>query len=59
MASEGRRMVWPIILIVVGALLLASNLGYLEWHELRSFLARWWPVILIAVGIEQLMRRTR
>jgi len=57
MASEGRRIVWPIILIVVGALFLASNLGYLQWGQLRSFLATWWPVILIAIGVEQLLRR--
>jgi hypothetical protein len=59
MAGEGRRVVWPIILVVAGALLLASNLGYLQWAELRSFLATWWPVILIAIGLEQLMRRMK
>jgi hypothetical protein len=59
MASEARRIVWPIILIVVGLLFLASNLGYLHWAELRGLLATWWPLILIAIGIEQLVRRTR
>jgi lipopolysaccharide export LptBFGC system permease protein LptF len=59
MASEGKRIVWPIILIVVGVLFLASNLGYLRWNELRSFLATWWPLILIAIGVEQLVRRMK
>jgi hypothetical protein len=59
MASDGRRVVWPIILIVVGVLFLASNLGYLNWHQLRSFLATWWPLILIAIGVEQLLRRMK
>jgi hypothetical protein len=59
MASEGRRIVWPIILIVVGVLFLASNLGYLNWGQLRNVLATWWPVILIAIGIEQLVRRMK
>ena len=59
MASEGRRIVWPIILIVVGLLFLASNLGYLQWVELRRFLATWWPLILIAIGVEQLIRRMK
>jgi lipopolysaccharide export LptBFGC system permease protein LptF len=59
MASDGKRIVWPIILIVVGALFLASNLGYLHWGELRSFLTTWWPLILIAIGIEQLVRRMK
>jgi hypothetical protein len=58
MAGQGKRIAWPIILIVVGGLFLASNLGYLQWGELRHFLATWWPLILIAVGIEQLIRRT-
>jgi len=59
MASEARRIVWPIILIVVGLLFLASNLGYLDWGQLRNVLATWWPVILIAIGIEQLVRRMK
>ena len=59
MASEGRRIVWPIILIVVGLLFLASNLGYLHWAELRHLLATWWPLILIAIGLEQLARRVK
>jgi hypothetical protein len=57
MANEGRRIVWPIILIVVGLLFLGSNLGYLNWGQLRSLLATWWPLILIALGVEQLVRR--
>jgi len=59
MATDGRRIVWPIVLIVVGLLFLASNLGYLRWNELRSFLATWWPLILIAIGVEQLVRRRK
>jgi len=59
MAGEGRRIIWPIILVVVGVLFLASNLGYLQWGELRRVLAVWWPVILIAIGIEHLVRRLK
>jgi len=54
-----KRIVWPVVLIVVGVLFLASNLGYLNWGQLRSFLATWWPVILIAIGVEQLIRRRK
>ena len=57
MANEGRRFFWPVILIVLGLLFLASNLGYLQWAELRRLLGTWWPLILIAIGIEQLIRR--
>jgi hypothetical protein len=44
-----------IILIVVGALFLLSNLGWLS--RLGPFIAQWWPLILIAVGVSMLLRR--
>jgi hypothetical protein len=40
-----------IVLIIVGVLLLAHNLGWLGWHWLRQ----WWPVLLIAVGVWSLV----
>jgi hypothetical protein len=43
------------ILIVLGALFLASNLGWIP--RLGPLLAQWWPVILIVVGISMLVRR--
>ena len=39
-----------MVLVVLGGLLLASNLGYLNvnfFHLLRV----WWPVVLIALGV--------
>ncbi len=40
-------MSWSgIILIIVGAVLLANSFGLLEW----SWLGQWWPVALIGVG---------
>jgi hypothetical protein len=36
-----------VVLIVVGALLLAHNLGLLDFVWLRQ----WWPLILIGVGV--------
>ena len=44
-----------IILIVVGALFLLSNLGLLP--RLGPLFAQWWPLILIAVGVAMLLRR--
>jgi hypothetical protein len=44
-----------VILIVVGALLLLSNLGWLP--RLGPLFAQWWPVILIVVGVSMLIRR--
>ena len=41
-------MSWSgVILIIVGALLLASNLGYLQW----GWLQQWWPLLLVALGV--------
>jgi hypothetical protein len=57
MAGEGKRVIFPVILIVLGVLFLASNLGFLHWAQLREFIGTWWPLILIAIGIEHLIRR--
>jgi len=49
-------MSWSgIILIVVGAVLLANNFGLLEWGWLRQ----WWPMALIALGIWTMLRPQR
>jgi hypothetical protein len=44
-----------LILIVLGALFLLSNLGMLP--RLGPLFAQWWPLILIAVGVSMLIRR--
>ncbi|HEY1393446.1 MAG TPA: DUF5668 domain-containing protein [Methylibium sp.] len=36
-----------IVLIVVGLLLLANNLGWLGFAWLRD----WWPLLLVALGL--------
>ena len=49
-------MSWSgIILVVVGALLLANNFDLLSLGWLRQ----WWPAILIAVGVMSLVRPDR
>jgi len=53
------RKVWPIVLIVLGVLFLAHNLGYIGFRQLREILGTWWPLILIAVGVGSLMNRDR
>jgi len=44
-----------LILIAAGCLLLASNLGYLP--RLGPLFHRWWPSILVIVGVSMLFRR--
>jgi LiaI-LiaF-like transmembrane region len=42
------------ILIALGIIFLLSNLGWLP----RSLMAKWWPLILIIVGVLLLIRRS-
>jgi len=39
-----------LLLVVIGAIALAHNLGYLRF-DLSHLLRTWWPAILIAVGV--------
>lgn len=52
-----RNAIWPVILIVVGVALLAQNLGFVHFAQLRAILAIWWPVILIVIGVAALVDR--
>jgi hypothetical protein len=56
---ERRNLVWPTVLIVVGLLFLAYNLGYLKFSELKDIIGTWWPLILIALGIAGLVQQKR
>ena len=50
-----RSNVAAFILIGLGVLSLLSNLGVVP--HVGALLAKWWPVILIAVGSGMLLRR--
>ncbi len=50
-----RNLVPAIILIGLGVLFLAQNLGWTDLG-LGRLLATWWPAILIAVGVSLLFR---
>ena len=47
----------PILLIIVGLVLLLSNLNILPLGELKSLLRQWWPLLLVIIGIIQLRSR--
>ena len=47
-----------VILISVGLVFLLNNLGYVAWDVWFRILSLW-PVILIAIGIELIFRKTR
>ena len=57
MSTASRGIVWSVVLIVLGLLFLAHNLGYLRFAELKEIIGTWWPLILIAVGVAGLIQR--
>ena len=50
---------WPVVLVVLGGLLLLSNLGILPLGELKALMAKWWPLILILIGVSALLKKGR
>ena len=50
-----RSRTGAFVLIIVGALFLLSNLGWIP--QLGPFLRQWWPLILIIIGVLMLVRR--
>lgn len=51
---RGGGMVWPLILILLGAVFLLHNLNVLPWGVWDT-LWRFWPIILILIGLEILV----
>ena len=58
--GEKRRrrssIVLPSILILLGILLLLYNLGLVDWNVWAA-IARFWPLILVALGLELILGR--
>ena len=54
-----RGTFWPVLLIVIGGLLLLSNLGILPLGEVKALAATWWPLILILIGVTSLLKKGR
>jgi phage shock protein C len=53
--AERTRLAAGIVLVLVGAMLLAGNLGWLPWLTWSLF----WPLFLVVVGFVLLVRRDR
>lgn len=51
------RLTVPLILITIGILFLLVNLGYLPPLSLGEMVFRFWPLILILIGVETLIGR--
>jgi len=52
---RSKSSIGAFVLIGLGVLFLLSNFGLLP--NLGAMFARWWPLILIAVGAGMLLRR--
>lgn len=50
MTKQREPLVWGIILVVIGLILLLNNIDINVWE----FVARLWPLILIAWGVWKL-----
>ncbi|HET7377043.1 MAG TPA: DUF5668 domain-containing protein [Anaerolineae bacterium] len=46
-------LVWPLILITLGVLFLLANFQVIP--DVGEFIGRWWPAILILLGLEALL----
>ncbi len=55
--GQGRRsIVFPVLLIGIGSLFLLQNLGIISWN-VWSQLWRFWPVLLVLIGLDMLVGR--
>ena len=52
-------MLAAITLIVIGVVMLLSNLGYIKIANLAGLIHTWWPLILIMVGVSMYITRWR
>ena len=44
---------WGIILVVIGGLFLARNLGYIDF---QFTMRRYWPLILVLIGLSVVVK---
>ncbi len=51
-------ILFPLVLVVLGFLLLFSNLGYIQFDVWR-FVTTWWPLLLIVFGLDILLGSLR
>ena len=55
---RARQLWFGVVLILVGVLILMSNLGFLRWSFWEA-LRQLWPVLLISIGLTMLLAETR
>ncbi|NLA58529.1 MAG: hypothetical protein GX855_06480 [Firmicutes bacterium] len=55
---RAKQLWFGVVLILVGALILMANLGFLDWNFWQA-LRQLWPVLLISIGLTMLLAETR
>ena len=50
---------FPLVIVAVGALFLATNLGLVPASEVRALVTTWWPLVPIVIGLSLLGARSR
>lgn len=53
--SRHRSITGPLVIIAIGIIFLLHNIGVLPAAAFWMWLARWWPVVLIALGLVKLV----
>jgi hypothetical protein len=59
MKQSKTRWVAAIILIAIGVIALLENFGVIQHHAIRDILRsvlKWWPILLILLGVSLLFR---
>ena len=56
MPMRNRGRTGAVVLIIVGAFFLLSNLGLIP--HIGPLLRQWWPLILIIMGVSMLVQRS-
>jgi len=52
------RFRWGILFIAIGVMLLLNNAGEISWDYWWELFC-WWPILLIAIGVEKIFLRSR
>ncbi len=53
-AVRRSSVVGPLLLVTIGVITLLAETGRLHWPDLLTQFARWWPLLLVLVGLVRL-----
>lgn len=56
MARGSSSIFWGVVFLLFGVLFLLNNLG-LIYFNLWDFIADWWPLVLVILGLSIILKR--